>query len=657
LTNYGPYGQTVGIPALIGGIDDGDSLRVEGLMADALTGAWRPQLRPGRYFFSSEAKSRYRYAKPETVTVSAVSGQNALTLSVDAPGVDTFLSPVLIAGLTQMCQTVRFAQPVPPSNVIEASTFIQPSFLQDPASPSQVSSLSAGDQLWWMPLFGGQVLAVHRSRRPRSIDVLADSDAVLYEVSTPDQLTDDRCYCVDFDAGIVYGKVAQPFPAAPFGTGQPPMTYVTVAYPTESDPDLGLITDYADWSAYFTSNADFFTAYEGRSGERYYNPLRMEEVCVVDTDGLVRVRHGAISTVLPASVVLIGPSGPVLCTTNSVQGSAMNALLPDPTHGNALSSLPYGTTVVARYYVDNTYAVIGISAEYLRVRAFLPANATLSVQYEGDPKGLALPALEQPEGPDLNPLTRAVASGFLWYEDAGNALPVPIAVSGILQVSNPTPVFDPTTGAGETITLRARLLDPTGTAISGADLRLACNPSAHVTIEATDVTSGDDGVSLFRLKLTSDASGVPISVTVADGRAPSQALATTILLPLTLGSTWEPSVFVSLCEDYLSVGEGTDAVTKRIVRAAVVMPDGFPWKGPAPSQLVLTSTSSAFYAPQGQADASLGAQVALSCDSPSDMMSAATVMSVGYAPVAGDILSATFYTGDSAYRSLPVRVS
>ena len=653
MSTYGPYGQSAGIPAPIGGIDGGDSLRVEDLLPDALSGAWRPRLRPGRYYVSSEAKSRYRYAKSLLISMAQPAGQHTFTWAADIPGPQALKAPILIDDLTQVFQSVRFAQPVPPANRVLAGDFVANEFLQDSNSPSQTSALTWNAQLWWMPLFGGEVLAVHCSRRPRSIDVLSDSDALLYAVKTPDQLSDDRCFCIDRDAGIVFGKVPAAFPPAPFGTGQPPLVYVTIAYHPESDPDLGLLTDFADWGSYFSDNSAFFAAYDGPS-ERYYNPLRMEEICVVDTDGLIRVRRGPVVT---ASVVLIGPSLPVLCTTNQIQGTAINALLPDPTQGNALSPLPYGTTVLVRYYVGNTFAVIGAAQDQIRFRTLLSQDMTLNLRYEGDPYGLALPSVEDATGgPNLNPLTNSVASGFLWYADAGNPVPIPVAVSGKLQVSNLRPTYDPISNVGESVVVRARLLDPTDTPISGADLHLWCNPSASVTIDAADITSGDDGIALFRLRLTSDSAGHPIELLLSDGRAPAQPLAQVSLLPSTLGAAWEPSVFVALCEDYLTVGIGTDALTKRIVRASVVMPDGFPWKSSTPSQLVLISAHSAFYAPHGQGDTLLGSQVSLSCDDLSDMMTASTLMTVGYTPVTGDMLSAVFYTGDGRYHSLPVRV-
>jgi len=656
VANYGPYGQKTGIPQPIGGIDGGNSLLVESLVPDALTGSWRPRLHPGRYYVSSEKASRYRYAKHLTVSQALTAGQMSLTVSVDIQGPEALSAPILVSGLTQVSQTIRFAQPVPPTNIVLAGNFIAQEFLQDPTSPSQTSAITWNDSLWWMPLFGGDVLTVHQSRRPRSIDVLADSDAILYRVETPDQLSDSRCYCVDFESGIVYGKVPANFPDAPFGTGLPPMTYVTVAYPPESDPSLGLLTDYSEWSTYFSDNAAFFTAYEGLTSELYFNPLRLEEICLVDTDGLIRLSHGPVSTVVSPSVVLIGPSGPVVCSIGTVQGSSLSPLLPDPTHSGSLSRLPYGTTVLARYFVDNSFAIIGIGNDQLRLKTLVPVAVTAIISYEGDPHGLAIPTLEAP-GPDLNPLTRAVCSGFLWYENGANPLPVPIGVTASIQVSNTQPIFDPVTGAGEIILIRAALLDPTDTPISGADLHLWCNPSASVAIEYSDVVSGDDGISLFRARLVADSAGLPITFFVSDGRTIAQPLGQINLLPITEGTRWEPSVFVALCEDYISVGVGAETLTRRIVRVSVTSPDGFPWRGPAPSQIVLTSSRSTFYAPQGQTDALVGSSITLSCDSVSDEMSSSAVLTAGYAPVSGDTLTATFYTGDSRYRSCPLKVN
>lgn len=656
MSTYGPYGTSTGIPPFIGGIDGGSSLQVEDLYPDALTGAWRPRLRPGRYYLGSEPQSRYRYAKELIISTAVTAGQHTFTWSMDAPGPLTLTAPILIDGLTQVSQTVRFAQPVPSTNTVLAGNLVAPEFLQNVTAVSQTSAILWNDLLWWMPLFGGEVITVHRSRRPRSIDVLADQDALLYAVETPDQLTDDRCYCVDFQAGLVYGKVAQAFPAAPFGTGNVPMTYVTVAYSPESDPVLGTLTDSTDWSRYFSYNNTFFTAAEGSSSEKYFNPLRLEEVCIVDTDGLVRVRRGPVDSTSLVSVVLAGPGGLVPCTTNSVQGNAVNALLPDPSQGNTLSNLPYGTTVIVRYYVPNTFALIGAGSGQIRLRASVTADTTLTLHYEGDPYGLAIPGLEQSDGgPDLNPLNHALASGFLWYEDALAPLALAPAVAGLIQVSNPRPVYNPGINAGETIVVRGRLLDQTDTPIANANLHLSCNPSAPITfLSSTTIAAGSDGVALFMLQITGDAGGLPIEISLSDSRDTGTVLAKTSILPTTLTTSFEPCVFVALCEDYLTVGTDTNALTKRLVRVAVLSPDGFPFVNVVPSQLVLTSAHSAFYAPQGRGDASLGAQVSLSCDSPSDLLSSSTVLTVGYAPVSGDILSATYYTKSSRYQSLPL---
>ena len=652
MSTYGPYGKAAGIPAAIGGIEDGDSLRVEDFLPDALSGAWHPRLRPGRYYLSSGTKPRYRYSKPLSASYVLPSGQHVVTGPIDAPGPQTLEAPILIDGLTQVFQSVRFAQPVPPTNNVLAGDFIAPEFLQG-ASPSQTSALLWNDKLWWMPLFGAEVLTVHCSRHPRSIDVLADSDAALYCVETPDQLTDDRCYCVDKDASLVYGKMPAAFPPPPFSTGKPPMVYVTLAYLPESDPDLGILTDSSEWADYFAGNLSFFSAYDGPS-ERYYNPLRLEEVCAVDTDGLIRTRRGPVSS---ASVVLIGPSGPVLCTTTQIQGTAVNALLPDPTQNNALSSLPYGTTVLVRYYVENTFALIGASHDQIRFRALLSSDRTLTLRYEGDPYGLSLPAVDQVNGgPDLNPLTNAVSSGFLWIDDAQNPLPIPMAVSGRLDVSNPCPAFDANSGASETVTVRACLLDPTNTPISGTTLHLSSSPPAALVLDSSDIVSSDNGMALFRVKLTAQTGNTPVDILLSDSRMPGQTLARASLLPSGHASVPEPSVFIALCEDYLRTGQGIDALTKRIVRVCAVMPDGFPWKSQEPARLVLSSQRSAFYAPHGQSDAPLGAEISLSCDSPSAMMAASAVLIAGYAPVIGDILSATFYVGDGRYKSLPLVV-
>lgn len=650
---YGPYGAASTLPEFLGGIDDDNSLSLVGIVESG--NGWFPQILGGRYFVSGESDFRYLFQSPETITVPLNVGRYnfAKTLPTSLFSLESAgMAPITLVSsgtvFTPLVNSTAWCNPVPLTNVVSAGGYVSPSYLNDPG----LSVLAPDTQFWWFPTNGARVLAVHRSRNPRSYDVLADHDSLLSRVTYPDELIDDRTYCHDEQAAMVFGRVPiENLPPAPYGSGKTPVTYVSIALPEQAIQN--------------------------------YDPLCCQEITYVDTDGYIRLRRAGVVGLsdFPASsfspqVFYNAPDGPITCTVNSVIGNTINALVPDPNNGNALARLDYGATVLVKYWVLNSYCIAGASGGTttpngvltLGVDCLSSITGVGTITYETETGKLACSATAS--SPNLNPLTNQVSSGFLYLEDSNNPVPVPTAVSAQIKLSTHTPVYDLDYSTGETLIVKVIAFDIAGIEISGAPLSLTI--SSGYTVQkmspASSITAADASLLFYLIPTGSAASSVTLSI--ADTRAPAVPLASETIIPMQAGTavpTWDPSVFVSLAENYRYVGPGTEAQTRRMVRAFAIQPDGFPWLSTlqcatdailtVPCSLSITSDKSVFHDPSSGNDLSLGSFVQVSLGDNTNLLSPSKILSVGYTPVSGDILRAIFYVGDFRYESFPLIVS
>ena len=642
-----------GLPAMVGGVDDGDSLLACGLSANGLS--WNPLIKSGWYYMNNEVSPRYSYASPESVTFSVTSGISNYTVALPTviQSEEFVKAPTTLkvgtTCLTQVVNTTRFAVPVPLTNVVNAETLLDPAYISGTGDDSS-TAISSGTLLWYLPSFGSEVSDVRQSQNPRLFDVMSDPSSKLYEVQYPSQLTNTRCYINDPVSGLVYGRFpTSPFPPPPYSCGSWPQTYVTLNYNPElwSPSGSSLLSSY---TGYYNNAASGF---EAQVAPTIYDPLRCEELTFVDSDGLIRVRNSNIVSNnngdRSPSVIYVSPSGIITCTTNYVSGNALNAVLWD-TYTSGYAALPYGSTVIARYYVSNSYCPMYLTGSSLIIRVLSTSTASGTLTYETETHS---PLCET--GISLNPMTNKVSSGFLYLQDAGTTLPVPQTASVLATISKSTPYYSST--RKETVLIEATAYDSFGSLIAGAPITIS--PSGIIVSSSGPVTA-ENGKSLFYV-----ATSGQTTVTVTDTRSPGTTLATVNISPQS-NNYWQPSIFVSLGESYSFTSVNTTVQARQMVRVFATQADAYPWfSAETPfndvlqngsASILLISNLSAFYDPSSGSDTPLGSTIQVQLSQGGNLISNTGVLSVGYSPVQGDILQAFLYVGDDRYASFPVNI-
>ena len=555
------------------GIDDGDSLLVKRLVHHGRR--WLPEVNYGQYATSTGFQPLGSPSLSQAVTLGTGLTTTAVSTQGSYPDSEALgkRPATLLQGSTlflPVINTVSWALPV-------TGTCLASSLL----SSIELGDMPGSTLLWYYPTGGRRTYAVHRSRYPRTLDVLSDGDALLRRVKYPWHLSGDRLYCEDLNRGLIYGIwPTDPLPSAPFGSGSWPAIYASL----ETAPSL-----------------------------------LCQEVGFIDTDGLVRVRHGSVAG---ASAFLPQPDGSVALTIGTVQGNALEVLLGG-------QRLPYGATVVVNYYVPNSFCITSrVGGFNLNTYSSTSGSATLSLYDDSFVDGL-----------DVNPITSQSRSGFLYI--ASGSPPYFPAVSGRIDLGTSCPCYDSTSGAGESTTVRISALDNTGTPIVGITAGLSV--TGPFSLNASTAITGQDGYAYFTLTSLGAGRGT-LTLTESGNSLTTQQVQTSIR------SDWNPSAFLCLGEDYRFTG----IESRKMLYATILNPDGYPRSGPG--NITLTCSTGTFFDPSGLSDASLGNQILVSLTDSSPFLVSPGLVAVGYSSVPGDTISSILQSGDSRYILSPLSI-
>ena len=557
------------------GVEGPDSLRVLGLRADGRR--WLPLISHGRASVGGGVLTEI--GAPEfSQQVTFVAGLSGYPLALPGgrPTSGLALRPAALSrggvSLVPLLNSVRWAL-VANGNC----------YAGDLLSPAERGDLPADALLWYFPTDGRSIHAVHRSRVPRSLDVLADGDALLRRVRRAQELVSDRVYCEDRGRGLVYGLYAsEALPPAPFGSGQWAATYVSLA----SGPSL-----------------------------------LCEEVGYVDTDGLLRLRRAGA---YQADLSLIQPDGPIPCTTGMLTGNTVEVLL----NG---SRLDYGTTVLARYRIQDSFC-LAEGASGLTLFADSSSVGTGS---------LTLFAAQSAVPVDVNPVTSGAKRGFLYAPPPGlGAGPFFDCRSGELGCSTSAPVWDPAYGVGESITVRGRALDASGSPVEGAAFTLAV--SGPFSVDSAAKSADRNGEAFWIVTPTGSGAG-SLSLFSSGLVLAQQGIRTAL---------GERGASVLICPGEGYSFSGTSG--RKIMYVTCVGPDGFPWTGGG--TVTLSCVSGSFFDPGGFTGSGLGTSASAPLDAPGPLLCGPGVLRVGYSPVPGDRLTARLVGASGAFDAAPILI-
>ena len=558
------------------GVDDGDSLSVTSIVEQG--NYWFPKISYGRYSTANGFVPIGKALTASTLTLTAgYSSQNvAISGWSDMATLGT-------RNLTLAQGQNRFVPVV--NSVSWANTVSQSCLVHELLTPLEYGDLPANALLWYYPTNGFRTYAVHRSRYPRTLDVLSDGDALLRRVYHAQDLTHDRLYCEDLGRGLIYGLwPALPLAAAPFGSGNYPAIYVSAETPPT---------------------------------------LLCEEIGFVDTDGSIRTRR---ANPVGITARLVQPDAPIALSVGTVYANVVELFL----NG---SHLDYGTTVALTYYVQNSFCAtensLGLS---LQTYSLAAGSASFSTY-----------ARDFVDGVNINPVTSSAKSGFLYLTNGLSAGPYFQPRSGSLYCSTSCPQYDTAYAAGETFTVQGQALDTAGVPIAGITMTLTA--SGPFTITASSQVSDASGSAYFQCVPTGAGTGT-LSLLYNGNTLTSQQITTAGQ------SRWEPSVFVSLGEEYKFTNASSSS--RRIVYVSVQNPDSFPWTGAG--QVTLYSNTGGFFNPNGLSDTGLGGRLTISLSEVGPFLQDTGLIAVGYAAVSGDEIRAVLQAQDSRYTSNRVTV-